>query len=188
MAQQGSRGLPIKGSGILLLAALIGGLGGLLGSSFQKGVLALTGLLVELLQGDGQTPGSVVDAALALEPWQTLLLPAAGGVVAALLLMPFGRDRSPFGIADIVGLVALRKGTIRIRHSLLQIAVLRRDHRHRRQHRQGGRQLPAGHHRGHGAGAAGQGGFPQPGGAARVRRRRRAWPAPTTRPSPRRSS
>lgn len=113
---------PIKGSGILLLAAAIGALGGFLGSGFQQGVLALTSLLVEFLTGSGETTDSVVDAALALEWWQRILLPAVGGVVAALLLVPFGRDSSPFGIADIVGLVALRRGTIRVRNSLMQIA------------------------------------------------------------------
>jgi CIC family chloride channel protein len=53
--------------------------------------------------------------------WQTLLVPTAGGLAAGLVLLLVRGKKPPFGIADLVVLVQLRKGTIRFRESLVQI-------------------------------------------------------------------
>jgi len=103
-------------SWIFLLAALVGGVGGLLGVLFQKGVLALSAWSMGVDDAE-----NVAQAGAGLAPWQRVLFPALGGLIAGLFLLAARNERSPFGIADIVGLVALRKGTIRIRQSILQI-------------------------------------------------------------------
>ena len=50
-----------------------------------------------------------------------MLVPTLGGVLAGAVLWLLSNKRAPFGISDIIGLVALRRGTIRIRDSLVQI-------------------------------------------------------------------
>jgi CIC family chloride channel protein len=109
-----AKGNRLSASGIFMLAAIIGGVGGLLGAGFQKGVRGLWSLLM----GQGE---SIVEAARGLTTLEKLLIPAAGGLVAGLFLLLIRNKRSPFGIADIVGLVALRRGTIRLRESTAQI-------------------------------------------------------------------
>ena len=111
------KGLRLRASGIFMLAGIIGALGGLLGAEFQKGVRTLWGLV---MHRDGAVD-SVVSAARGLADHERLLIPAAGGLVAGLFLLLIHNKRNPFGIADIIGLVALRRGTIRLRESLAQI-------------------------------------------------------------------
>lgn len=114
MARAGGRTLGV--SWIFLLAALVGGVGGMLGALFQRGVMGLSRWSMNSPASD-----TVAESGASLEPWQRVLYPTAGGVVAGLFLLLIRSKRSPFGIADIVGLVALRKGTIRIRESIVQI-------------------------------------------------------------------
>jgi CIC family chloride channel protein len=112
---QQQKGIPLRAFAIFLLAAIIGVAGGLLGSAFQKGL--------DWIQRFFCGPGATLSTAVRtnLEWWQTLLVPTAGGLAAGLVLLLLRGRKPPFGIADLVALVQLRKGTIRLRECLLQI-------------------------------------------------------------------
>lgn len=111
----GAKGIPTRAVGIFLLAALIGVAGGLLGTGFQH----LLTWLQHTLVGEGDRLSDAVR--IHLSPLQTVLVPTLGGVLAGAVLWLLADKRAPFGISDIIGLVALRRGTIRIRDSLVQI-------------------------------------------------------------------
>jgi CIC family chloride channel protein len=110
----GAKGIPRRALGVFALAAAIGVAGGLLGTGFQHALDWLQHTLV----GPGERLSDAVRGNLSA--LQTVLVPTAGGVAAGLLLLLVRRP-SPFGITDIIGLVALRKGSIRLRDSLVQI-------------------------------------------------------------------
>lgn len=111
----GPKSVPTRTVGIFLLAALIGAAGGLLGTWFQHALLWMQHALV----GEGDRLSEAVK--LHLSTVETLAVPTLGGVAAGLALMLRRDKKAPFGITDIIGLVALRKGTIRFRDSLVQI-------------------------------------------------------------------
>jgi CIC family chloride channel protein len=133
MAQQ--KGLPLRAFAIFLLAAVVGVAGGLLGSGFQKGLDAIQNLLTgrdHLV--DPQTGAYVLDAngdrilqtlpdavREHLTPWQRLLVPTLGGLVAGLVLLLLRGRKPPFGLADLVVMVQLRKGALRLRETLVQM-------------------------------------------------------------------
>ncbi|MEC9046395.1 MAG: chloride channel protein [Planctomycetota bacterium] len=110
------KGLPLRTFAIFLLAAVIGVAGGVLGSFFQRGL----NLLQEWLTG-GSGAGMSEAVRENLSWWQALLVPTIGGLAAGSVLMLLRGKRPPFGIADLVGLVQLRKGVLRIRQSIVQI-------------------------------------------------------------------
>lgn len=110
------KGIPRQVLTVFLLAAAIGAIGGMLGAGFQHAVLWIQRVVI------GPGDNMALAATEHLAAWQRVLVPAAGGVLAGLLLLLVRRRKAPFGIADIVGLVALRRGTIRWRESLVQIA------------------------------------------------------------------
>lgn len=112
---QKPKGIPLRAFAIFLLAAIIGLVGGLLGSWFLLGL----GWIQHLLVGPGDTLSVAVTTNL--QWWQTLLVPAAGGFVGGLALLLLRGKRPPFGVADLVCLVQLRKGAIRLRECLVQI-------------------------------------------------------------------
>lgn len=101
--------------GLFALAALVGGLGGALGVGFQNLVTWLTQLAT------GSDSAAMLEAATSLSPAWRLIVPAAGGLVAGLLLLLVRRP-SAFGITEIVELVATRRERIRGRSALVQIA------------------------------------------------------------------
>ena len=111
----GPRGIPIRAFTILLLAAVVGIAGGLLGAGFQNGI----NWLQLQLAGKGDSLSHAVRTNLS--PLQVVLMPTVGGLLAGGVLLLLRRRQAPFGIADIIGLVALRRGTIRVRDSFLQI-------------------------------------------------------------------
>jgi CIC family chloride channel protein len=108
-----TKGTPLRAFAILWLAAAIGAAGGVLGVAFQR---ALNWIQHTLIGPDAH----LSEAVRGLPPLSTVLVPTIGGVVAGLLLLLAGK-KAPFGIADITGLVQLRKGTIRVRDSIVQI-------------------------------------------------------------------
>jgi len=112
----GHKGIPVRAIAVFALAAAIGVAGGLLGAGFQHALNWLQHVLI----GPGRQLGDAVREHLS--PLQTVLVPTAGGVLAGVLLVVVRRRGAPFGITDIIGLVALRKGTIRLRDSIVQIA------------------------------------------------------------------
>lgn len=110
------KGLPLRTFAIFLLAAVIGVAGGVLGSLFQLGL----NWLQELLTG-GAGPDMSEAVRDNLSWWQTLLVPTFGGLAAGAVLLLLRGRHPPFGVADLVGLVQLRKGALRIRQSIVQI-------------------------------------------------------------------
>jgi CIC family chloride channel protein len=112
---QQQKGIPLRAFAIFLLAAIIGVVGGLLGSGFQMGL----DWIQHFLCGPGPTLSAAVLANLTW--WQTLLVPTAGGLAAGLVLLLLRGKKAPFGVADLIGLVQLRKGSIRLRECLVQI-------------------------------------------------------------------
>lgn len=116
-----AKGTPLRAFAIFLLAALVGIAGGLLGSGFQRGLHWLQATLT----GMEDTPNGSEKLSEAvrnhLSWWETLLLPTVGGAAAGTILLLLRGKKPPFGIADLVVLVQLRKRTIRLRESLVQI-------------------------------------------------------------------
>ncbi|MEZ5963862.1 MAG: chloride channel protein [Planctomycetota bacterium] len=112
MAQ--ARGNPVKPFWLYVLAAAVGGLGGLLNVGFQKLLVALQALAM----GDG---GDLDRVAGTISVAERLVVPTLGGLLAALCLRLIRDQRGPFGITDAIELVATRKGTIRPLQSLVQI-------------------------------------------------------------------
>ncbi|MCK5943936.1 MAG: chloride channel protein, partial [Planctomycetes bacterium] len=110
------KGLPLRTFAIFLLAAVIGVAGGVLGSFFQRG---LNWLQQWFTGGSGSNMSEAVRANLTW--WQTLLVPTLGGLAAGSVLLLLRGKRPPFGVSDLVGLVQLRKGVLRVRESLVQI-------------------------------------------------------------------
>ena len=143
----GTKGIPVRAFAIYLLAAVIGVAGGLLGSGFQLGLNELQQLLTGQHAVEMAAPGSSPQLLIprmppwkdladtqktihVMEPlshavhrlpvWRVLAVPTLGGLVAGLILLLLKR-KAPFGITDIIGMVQLRRGTIRLRDSALQI-------------------------------------------------------------------
>jgi CIC family chloride channel protein len=113
-----AKGAPLRAFAIYLFAAAIGVAGGLLGSAFQIGL----NWIQELTTGVDLQKEHLSDAvANNLPAWQIVLIPTVGGLCAGLVLLLLRGQRAPFGVGDLVGLVQLRKGTIRFRQSLVQI-------------------------------------------------------------------
>ena len=112
---QKQKGLPLRAFAIFLLAAIIGVAGGLLGSAFQQGL----NWIQHFLTGPGATLSGAVRANLTW--WQTLLVPTVGGLAAGAVLLLLRGRKPPFGVADLVVLVQLRKGSLRLRESFVQI-------------------------------------------------------------------
>lgn len=110
-------GLVMKGPGPLIfaLAAVVGLGGGLLGVAFQQTLAWCIRLAT------GQDTSSFVEAATTMGTLHKILMPAAGGLLAGLFLLVIDNRRGPFGIADTMRLVVSRRGTIRLRDSLVQI-------------------------------------------------------------------
>jgi CIC family chloride channel protein len=125
MAKQ--KGLPLRAFAIFVLAAVVGVAGGLLGSGFQTGLDAIQTLLTgRTWVADPTAPGqqhleSLPDAVHAhLTWWQTLLVPTAGGFVAGVVLLVLRGKKPPFGLSELVVLVQLRKGALRLRDTIVQ--------------------------------------------------------------------
>lgn len=113
------KGTPLRAFAIFLLAAVIGVSGGLLGSAFQHGLTWIQRLLTGV-----QADQDLSDAVRAnLTWWQTMLVPTVGGLAAGCVILLLRGKKPPFGIADLVVLVQLRKGAIRLRESLVQIVA-----------------------------------------------------------------
>ena len=120
------KGLPLRAFAIFLLAAVVGVAGGLLGSGFQKGLDEIQALLTgrtTIVDGNGaEVRQPLSDAVRAnLNWWQTLLVPTVGGLAAGLVLLLLRGKKPPFGLADLVVLVQLRKGVLRFRETVVQL-------------------------------------------------------------------
>ncbi|MCA8965109.1 MAG: chloride channel protein [Planctomycetes bacterium] len=114
-----ARRIPLRAFAIYLFAAAIGVAGGAVGSVFQIGLNWIqwftTGVDIEGHQDFSEAVAKNLNA------WQTVLVPTAGGLAAGLVLLLLRGKKPPFGVSDLIGLVQLRKGTIRVRESVTQI-------------------------------------------------------------------
>ncbi len=100
---------------LLLLSALVGFLGALVTVLFREGIHALEWVL-------GGEAGSLVVMAESLPAWKRLLLPAAGGLVAGLILQQIGARLRGRSSTDYMEAVAVGDGWISVRHSLVKSA------------------------------------------------------------------
>jgi len=100
---------------LLLLSALVGFLGALVTVLFREGIHALEWVL-------GGEAGSLVVMAESLPAWKRLLLPAAGGLVAGLILEQIGARLRGRSTTDYMEAVAIGDGWISVRHSLVKSA------------------------------------------------------------------
>ncbi|MCA8941941.1 MAG: chloride channel protein, partial [Planctomycetes bacterium] len=87
----------------------------LLGVAFLNGIAWLQSLFM------GSRGSTINNAALALDDWHRVLIPTIGGLLAGLCIMAIRNQRGPFGITDVIELVATRRGEIRLPKSLVQI-------------------------------------------------------------------
>ncbi len=98
---------------LLPLAALAGVLGALVTVLFREGIHGLEWLLGS--QGRG-----LIETSLALPHWQRLLLPAAGGLVAGLVLQEIGQRLKGLRTTDYMEAIAQGDGRIGVRQSLVK--------------------------------------------------------------------
>ena len=98
---------------LLLLSAVSGFIGALVTVLFREGIHGLEWLF------NGQSAGIVVMAE-SLAPWQRLILPAAGGLVAGLILQQLGGLLRGRSTTDYMEAVAVGDGWISVRHSLVK--------------------------------------------------------------------
>lgn len=98
---------------LLLLATLAGFFGALVTVLFREGIRLLEWLV------SGQDQG-LVAAAEALAPWQRLLLPVVGGLLAGLILQQIGGLLRGRSTTDYMEAVAVGDGWISVRHSLVK--------------------------------------------------------------------
>ncbi|MBK5939015.1 ClcB-like voltage-gated chloride channel protein [Halochromatium roseum] len=98
---------------LLLLATLAGFFGALVTVLFREGIRLLEWLV------SGQDQG-LVAAAEALAPWQRLLFPVAGGLLAGLILQQIGGRLRGRSTTDYMEAVAVGDGWISVRHSLVK--------------------------------------------------------------------
>jgi CIC family chloride channel protein len=105
------RGLSLDSAWIYLQAAAIGLFGGWLGVAFRLGI--------DWLQVRLMGKGAPVDVRLA--PYESVLFPILGALLAAACLRAIGNRRGPFGISDTVELAATRRGNVSVKDSLFQI-------------------------------------------------------------------
>ncbi len=106
---------------MFVFAALVGALSGVLAFVFQ--------ILVELTQNlaTGES-GTILEAAHSMLRWRALVLPAVGGLVAALIIRLLAPRSKPFGIPGILEAISVRSrqikgGPILVR-ALASIAVI----------------------------------------------------------------
>ncbi len=116
--------LQLHTSGIFLLAAIVGALGGLGGWGFRRALEFLQGLAMGPVAGKdiGATvEKGMIEAARDMSTLWTVLVPAIGGLLAGLLLLIVAKRPSPFGIASYMEMVQTRRSKIQPFRSLVQI-------------------------------------------------------------------
>ncbi len=101
---------------LVACAALVGALGGLLGVVFR--------VTADVLQGwaMGNT-GTILEAARALPWWRRLLTPAAGALIAGLVIHFGARRDTAFGISDLMEVVRFRRRPIRVGPTIARIGA-----------------------------------------------------------------
>ncbi len=116
--------LRLEASGIFLLAALVGALGGLGGWGFRQALQYLQALAMGPPAGKDiavAATDNIVKAAGTLSPLWRVVIPGVGGLLAGLLLLIVVKRPSPFGIAAYIEMVQTRRSKIQPLRSLVQI-------------------------------------------------------------------
>jgi chloride channel protein, CIC family len=104
----------VAAAGVVATAAAVGvaaGFGAL-------GFAAATRAIHENLVGPGDT---FLEAIQALPWWRRIIIPALGGVMAALLLSRLLPGRSTLGVSGIMEAVVLRRGPVRFRDAFVRV-------------------------------------------------------------------
>ncbi len=110
------RGAAAASLRLLVAAAIVGALGGLLGVVFRVAADALQ----ERIVGPGP---SIVEAAAALPWWRRLVTPATGALVAGLLIHVAAKRDTAFGIGDLMEVVTFRRRPIRVGPTIARIGA-----------------------------------------------------------------
>ncbi|MEM9883610.1 MAG: chloride channel protein [Planctomycetota bacterium] len=116
----GERVIPGVGPGrsrdgwLILLAAVIGSLTGLVATGFDVLVEGSTELFY------GLVGGRLLPGLPGAELWLLVLLPGAGGLAVGLVMRAAGRQKSDPGIPDVVEALARRHGEVRGRSGILK--------------------------------------------------------------------
>jgi len=101
---------------MVLLAALVGLLGGLCAVGFRKFIL-----LVQVQAW--RMPEITLDGLRAHPPWQIVLIPAIGGLLVGLITRFFAREAKGHGVPEVMEAVMLRGGRIRTRVVLAKLVA-----------------------------------------------------------------
>ncbi|WP_295389244.1 ClcB-like voltage-gated chloride channel protein [uncultured Thiodictyon sp.] len=100
---------------LLPLAALAGILGALVTVVFREGIHGMEWLI-------GGHSGGLIEMSIGLPWWGRLLLPAAGGLIAGLILQEIGQRLRGLRTTDYMEAIALGDGRIGVRQSLVKAA------------------------------------------------------------------
>jgi CIC family chloride channel protein len=101
---------------MVLLAVLVGLLGGLCAVGFRK--------FIHLVQVQAwQMPAFTLDGLRAHPPWQVVLIPAVGGLLVGLITHFFAREARGHGVPEVMEAVMLRGGRIRARVVLAKLVA-----------------------------------------------------------------
>ncbi len=101
---------------MVLLAVLVGLLGGLCAVGFRK--------FIQLVQVQAwQMPAFTLDGLRSHPPWQLILIPAAGGLLVGIIIHFFAREAKGHGVPEVMEAVMLRGGRIRARVVLAKMVA-----------------------------------------------------------------
>jgi CIC family chloride channel protein len=101
---------------MVLLAVLVGVLGGLCAVGFRK--------FIHLVQVQAwQMPAFTLDGLRAHPPWQIVLVPAVGGLLVGLITHYFAKEAKGHGVPEVMEAVILRGGRIRARVVLAKLVA-----------------------------------------------------------------
>ena len=101
---------------LIACALLVGAIGGLLGVAFR---VATDALQAQVMGGDG----TLLEAARALPWWRRLVTPAAGALLAGLIIHFAARRETAFGLTDLMEVVRFRRRPIRIGPTIARIGA-----------------------------------------------------------------
>ncbi|KAF4280024.1 hypothetical protein CNMCM8686_007961 [Aspergillus fumigatus] len=73
---------------------------------------------IQMLLGGVDSPHGMVSLARGMSSWERLLLPAAGGAIAGLILQVAARRLPPRGAADYMEAIAIGRGVIGFRQTV----------------------------------------------------------------------
>ncbi|MFY2057561.1 ClcB-like voltage-gated chloride channel protein [Achromobacter xylosoxidans] len=97
-----------------LCAAALMGLAGALATVIFRELLGW----IQMLLGGVDSPHGMVSLARGMSSWERLLLPAAGGAIAGLILQVAARRLPPRGAADYMEAIAIGRGVIGFRQTV----------------------------------------------------------------------